>query len=91
MLENGNHSAISGWTKSSKLKDKFLKYKTKEEEVSWTEATILTFLGNVSCGLAFRDSDLPQCCSSSVAFFQNFSHSLGPYVLAIHLCYVSGL
>lgn len=63
MLENGNHSAISGWTKSSKLKEKFLKYKT-QEEVSWTEPTILTFPGNV-----FRDSDLPQCCSSSVTFF----------------------
>lgn len=28
MLENGNHNAISAWTKSSKLKDKFLKFKT---------------------------------------------------------------
>lgn len=90
MLENGNHSAILGWTKSSKLKDKFLKYKTKEE-VSWTEAMILPFPGNVSCGLVFRDSDLPPCCSSSVAFFQTFSHSLGPCVLAIPLCCVSGL
>lgn len=82
MLANGNHNAISAQTKSSKLKDTFLSFKIREDDIMDGHYDPLPSWASVSCSLVSQDHETS---SSSLLFISGLC--LGFLIVPKPLCF----